>query len=280
MSLDTISVQRAGLPTFPGLTLRDQLLAGAKQAGDILRTYAQGYRFDPEAANQMLALVNAWQLRNDAELQAALADPSVTRVPDQVKLTFGSDIAQGWIVAGYVQAARTLGPWASGAMDRDVTQGRVTEAWARGDAEARLQTFGAIVKMDQDGYLKSVFNPAPAAGGANGFGLPIPVIVALVVAAVAVLSVVLAYFYSVKRLELNNKILDDRCKQAQAEGDQATVDACIRAATELQGIPGLDTAVKTLTTLAALGLAVWVGVTFIPPLLERRALTRSKESAS
>ena len=109
MSLDTISVQRAGLPTFPGLTLRDQLLAGAKQAGDILRKYAQGYRFDPEAADRMLALVNAWQLRNDAELQAALADPSVTRVPDQVKLTFGSDIAQGWIVAGYVQAARTLG---------------------------------------------------------------------------------------------------------------------------------------------------------------------------
>lgn len=278
-SLDALSTQRATLPVFPGATLRDQLLAGRDQAGSILRGYAQSYRFEADKANEMLALVNAWQARNAQDLQKAMADPLVERLPDAVELAFGSDIAQGWIVAVYVQAATGLGPWVSGAVEREAASGRViSPQWAQDDAAARLKVFASIVQMEKDGYLRSVFQSPPAGTASSGFGFPAALIWPLVVVVVAVAALFLVYLYASERLELNNKILSSICAKAQAEGDTATVRACVDAQKDLQSIPGVKDLVTMATWLGAGALAIWAVGTYLPPWLARHALAKGREA--
>ena len=105
----------------------------------------------------------------------------------------------------------------------------VSQHWAAGDAQLRLNTFGMLIKMENDGELAYIFkNPQ----GMQGFGA-FPVW-AIVVIAIGLAAVVTYLYLESRKLELNNKLMRDICERAQAEGDTKTVAMCIKATRDLQ----------------------------------------------
>lgn len=247
--LADLAVSRASLPLFPGTSYPEQLANGRGMAEAILRQYVPDLSFDVARAEETIRQVAAWQERNQAVLDTSFADASATHLPAQACLALGSDRAQAYILAQFTLAASGLGPWMSGAVAREVEQGvRIQLRWAQEDAQTRLQVFGAIVKMETDGYLKTLFRqPAPGTpqtscgSGASGFGFVPVVIWAVAVVLIAVAALFLVYRYAAERMQANNRLLADLCKEAQKRGDQETIAKCVDATRALQAdVPGLS----------------------------------------
>lgn len=269
--LAQISLQRAGLPTFPGATVQDQLVNGRDTALAVLRKYKPDLVYDEAATSLTMRQIQAWEDRNADVLQSVMQS-STEALPDAVKLAFGSDKAQAFIVGGFVQAAVGLGPWLSPSdpVGRAVATSKpgdvMQQQWAQADAAARLQIFGSIVKMDQDGYLSTLFVRP------SGLGfLPIAIegstlVWALVVTVVAVAAIIVGYLYLSKTVELNNRLMRDLCEKAQREGDKATVNSCIAATSTTPSSPWIPLAVAA----GVIGVAYIAAAVVLPQVLRRR----------
>jgi hypothetical protein len=233
--LAELSAHRAGLPAFgkSGDNYATRLVIGRDAAMAALRKYVPDLKYDEQAAGKTLRDVDVWEQRNGDALSATMADPSASALPEKIQMSLGSDKAGAFIVAVFTTASSGLGPWFSGAVgSAAMVGGSINTEWARIDAETRLSVFGGIVKMENDGQLAKFFVP-PA--GMKGFGAVQAVVVwAIVVAVVAMASLLLVYMYSAKRLELNNRLMRDLCEDAQKSGDSATTIECISATKDLQ----------------------------------------------
>lgn len=260
MGLSELSASRANLPTFPGATVPEKLINGRNAAMAILRSYRPDLDFNAEDARQSYRSVDAWMERNSADLQAVLADPNASALPERVQAAFDKKTAQDFIVAGFTMAASGLGPWASGAVAT-----KLSSDFARSDAETRLRVFASIVEMEKSGYLATLFNTQAT----SGLGA-LPVIAWVVIGTVLLAAIVLTYMYSCKQLELNNRVMRDLCEEAQKKGDQATVAACVEATRGLQDkdMFGIKSAVSGLFTLAVVGAGIYLAFAFGPKLLE------------
>lgn len=275
MNLAQLSLQRAQLPKFSGVTYVEQLLNGRAAAAAVLSKYVPNFGFDLDAAEQTMREVGVWEERNRKQLEVLVSDPSSSALPEAVRVAMGNDKAQAFILAGFTQAAWGLGPWVSGAIEREAASGqKIQTTWAQDDAEARLAVFGSIVKMDNDGYLQKLFVP-PA--GTAGLGW-VPVVIegstlvwAVVVTLVAVAALVIGYLYLSKTLTLNNRLMRDLCEKAQKEGDQATIAACIKETAGLQKPPGLESLTAEIgKAVLVVGLA-YVLLKTVPSMLKKRS---------
>lgn len=229
LSLTRVSGQ---LPLFPGATLRDKLIAARSTVHGILLKYVPDLKFDVGEARDVMSQVNAWVDRNQADLQVAMKSTSQT-LPEYLVLNMGSaDRVQQWVIANYTVAASGLGPWDAGKIDKLVADpaSEISAPWAMADGQTRLNVFGMLVKMENNGELAYIFK-GPATG-AQGFGaFPVWAVIVLVISFAAVV----AYFYlESRKLELNNALMRDICEKAQAEGDTATVEKCVEATRDLQ----------------------------------------------
>ena len=240
---------RGSLPAFPGASLPEQLQNGRDQAHATLLRYVPELRFDLDAARDVMSQVNAWAERNQEQLSEAMQSPD-TDLPRWMQLNMGSaDRVQQWVIANFTVAAAGLGPWQSGKVAAEVANpgSNISEGWAKADAESRLQSFGLIVKMEQDGDLAYIFQ-GPSAMGLGA--LPALIVWAIVVVVVGLAAVVVTYLFLAKRLEVNNAIMRDLCEKAQAEGDHATVEQCLQATRDIQAIDPFSAAVSELGKVA------------------------------
>lgn len=220
-----------GLPQFAGASVPEQLQNGRDQARVALLKYVPGLKFDLIEARDVMSHVDAWVERNQDDLAAVMATPEKD-LPQWLQTQLGnSDQVQQWVIANFTVAAAGMGPWMSGRIASLVQSGDVTQDWADHDAAARLDAFAMIVKMDADGDLEFIFR---GPNGVGAFGVAPVVVWAIVVAAVAIAAVVATYFFIARRLELNNALMRDICKDAQARGDTATVQKCIEATRDIQ----------------------------------------------
>jgi len=274
--LAMLSVDRAGLPDFPGATVAEQLLAGRDAALAVLRKYVPTLSFDVAAADDVLRGIEAWEERNSTALAATLQDPSAAALPEQIRIAFGSDKAQQFIVAVFTRAAAGMGPWTSGRVATEVTRGQmpgVSDTWARTDAAYRLRVFGGIVRMEQTGCMQHFFVDPSATCAASGLGVAPVIVWAIVVAVVLVAALVLMFIYSARRLDENNRLMRDMCERAQAEGDKAVVDKCVQATKDLQAesmIPGLGDAISSLGKIVGVGVLAYVALKYGPELWKKR----------
>ena len=258
-----LAITRAGLPTFPGKSYQEMLQNGSAEARAVLQKYITTLTFDVGGSDAVLRQVEAWEDRNAAVLEAAFADASMETLTADIQLALSKQTAQGYVVAIYTRAAYGLGPWNSSAITT------ISPTWAQADAETRLQVFGAIVKMDQDGFLAELF-AQPAA--ASGFGaLPVAAIVIAVVLLAAIFATLL---YAERRLDANNRLMQSLCATAQQKGDTATTAACLDATKDLQmaGLfPGVGSAMGAVLAVAGLGALLWLGWQFLPTSKGRAA---------
>lgn len=255
-----------GLPEFVGDSIPAKLQDGRAKARAIILKYVPNFRFDQTEARNVMSEVNVWIERNEDELADAM-DTGQTNLPQALQLLMGTNKkVQQWVIANYTIAAAGMGPWESGKIAELAKEpsSNLSEAWALSDAKDRLESFGLIVKMENDGTMRDIFE-APA--GTSGLGVPVaPVIVwAIVVAVVALAAVIASYFYLARRLQLNNALMRDICAKAQAEGDQITVKKCLEATKELQVGDPFSALVGTIgKTVMVLG-GVYLGLKYFLP---------------
>lgn len=250
--LEDLSLVRADLPEIPGGTLQERLMNGRAMAQAVLEKYVPNFGFSVDWANQVLREIDAWQDRNGALLEAAMAVPTVQSLPEAIRLNLDRGKAQDFIVASFTQAAYGLGPWASGRVAVEALKGSLfDEPWARQDAEDRIRTFASILKMEQSGYLAILF-------GEGSLGNP-TIAAIVVVGIVAVVACILLFAYTSKRTEVNNRLMADLCKQAQAEGDEATVAECIKQTAGLQASDASTLAIGEIGKIALILGALYIG---------------------
>jgi len=264
-SLLDSSVTRAALPPFPGATLRDQLVAGMTQAGQILGRYAPG-PLDRQKLTEAVHRVQQWQQTNHDALLMAMQPGQPENLPTQIQLQMSTDIAQSYVLGTFVIAAQGLGPWVSGQVSAEIQKGvLMTNAWAQDDASERLKVFGSIVKMEQDGYLAELFAPVQATSGFGALAL----IEVIAIAVVAIASVWIVMHYAANVLENNNEIAKQACLGAKKEGQP---DHCNDILDYLKGngfLPSGQNIASSLTTVAiAIGIG-WLVMSFGPKFLEQ-----------
>jgi len=225
---------RNDLPVFSGATLREQLMNARAATHAVLLKYVPDLKFDQGEARDVMSQVNAWVERNREDLNEAMKSSSQT-LPELLVLNMGnSEQVQQWVIANYTVAAAGLGPWDSGKIDKLALdpESDVSEQWAVTDGQTRLNVFGMIIKMDNDGELAYIFQGRNSIQGFGSFaGLPVWAIIVIAIG----LAAVVAYFYlESRKLELNNQLMRDICERAQVEGDSETVAMCIKATRDLQ----------------------------------------------
>ena len=265
LSLDRISSR---LPEFPGDTLPAKLAAGRSEAERILRGYVPDFSFDVDEAERVARTIDAWTARNEESLAAALASTN-DDLPEALWLTLGrADQVGQFIIASFTLAAAGLGPWQSGDVARAVGVGEHAESWAYIDAESRLQTFGVIVALEQEGRLEVIFRPTPEniAPTSGAGALPLAAWVAIVIVAVIAAAAVVAIVYLNRRLTLNNRLMRDLCQEAERRGDRETVRKCIEATRDLQ-VSVLDDMGSKIVGVALVLGGAYLALKFGPRLL-------------
>lgn len=227
-----LSRVQSRMPVFPGATVREQLLSARAQTHAVLLKYVPDLKFDVSEARDVMSQVNAWVERNREDLEEAMQSSEQT-LPEFLVLNMGSsEQVQQWIVANYTVAAQGLGPWEAGKVDQlaaDPTSD-VSQHWAASDGQMRLNIFGMLIKMENDGELAYIFQGPQ--NGAQGLGaFPVWAIVVIAIGLAAVVS----YFYlESRKIELNNKLMEKICLDAQAAGQTEVVLACVKATRDLQ----------------------------------------------
>lgn len=231
--LGLLARQRAGLPTFPGATVEEQLANGMAEAAARLKKYTSTASYSVEQADAVIHKVKSFTDRNAAAIQQYLADSTTNDLPDYLQLQLGKDEVAQFAIASYSLAASGLGPWLSGAVAVKVGTGEVEQPRMIEDADARLAIFGSIVKWDNDGDLATIFAPQQQALGIT------PIMAGMIIVAVAFvvvggLALVLHFVNASKVVSKNLDLFDKWCTQAQASGDAATTQKCIETSAGLQ----------------------------------------------
>lgn len=259
------------LPDFPGNTVVEKMVAGREAARAALKKHVPNFKFDVNQARDVVSLVNAWVERNQEGLAQAFLSPS-NELPSYLVLNMGSkERVQQWLIANFTIAAEGMGPWLSGEVERASKdpQSPINERWASSDALKRIAVFSMIVKMDRDGELAAVFGSEQSAA-ILGFGAVPPVIVGAVIVALVSLAAVVTYYYlESKKLEVNNKLMADLCRDAQKRGDEATVQKCIEAVRDLQVSSPLDSMVREVVKVLMVMGVGYVAIKYGLPALER-----------
>jgi hypothetical protein len=256
-SLDAITATFA-----PGEPLPTRLRAGRDAALAVLRQYVPNFQYDVPKADEAMRDIDAWASRNQAPLEAIMASPAET-LPAELALQMGAERAQSFVLSSFTQAAAGLGPWQSGAVARMAAEGDlINEDWARRDADARMQMFALIVKMDHDGDLRSIFVDPTSLQGLGALPV-IPlwfILVIVVVFAAALVTGIVLW----RRIELNNRLMRDICTRAQAEGDHNTVRLCIEATRDLQ-VSDVERAASKLVWGVLAATTIYVGLKYVLP---------------
>lgn len=260
------------LPDFaPGGTLPQKLRAGRDAAEARLRKYVPAVRFNEADAKVAIRTVESWQQTHQGALTSELASGSQS-LPEALALRIGPKSAQDFIIAGYVVAAAGLGPWLSGQVsDYAGRRIMINEQWARDDAAARLRNFGIIVKLDDMGALKNLFQSQAM----SGFGLAPGVIALIAIVVLFVVAGIVVYLLSSKQLDLNNQLTRDMCERAQREKNDEQTTACIQAASRAGIAQELGATLGAVLGKVVLVGAIGAGVYLALPLIERKLARRS-----
>ena len=263
------------LPVFPGASASERLVAGRSAAALSIRRHLPDFVFDVEASSQAMRDIDAWSERNDASLQALFSDPNASSLPENLQVALGTpDRVRSFLLASFTLAASGLGPWTSGEVDRLVAAGEVSDLWAGLDESSRLQLFGIIVRLDEDGNLGPLLRGEKAMAG---LGSPLPVVAVVIIVSLVFAAMVLTTIYLYKRMELNNRLMGEMCRRAQAEGRDAVVRDCIEAMKDLQSDNPLSSITSGLVKVAAVAAVVYVGGRYaLPAVIEAIARRRGK----
>lgn len=269
LSISQSLSDKAGLQpivdSFPGATYTDKLPAAYEQARQVLSKYTSTFTYDENAAAELYNQIDTWYGTHQDMIAEYMKQPATATVPQQIALVFDAKKAQQFIVAGFASAAKGMGPWASGFVARNAgAYPGLTQDVAKGDAQARLGLFAAIIKFDRDGVLNQIFGVQAVSGlgAAPLLAVPWGWVVAAVV---GVLATFLVWSYFIRQADFNNALFKEICDR----GDADTKAKCLEYAAQREAL-GFGSALRTLATFAGVGLLLYVGAVHVLPAAKKQ----------
>jgi len=259
----------------PGQPLPARLVVADQAALAAIRRYKPDFTVNYAEARSQARDIDAWAERHQQELEQVMAS-SAQRLPSQLQLEMGNRRAQAFFLSSYAEAAAGLPAWTSGAVEAAASRPgvqQINERFARIDAQQRLEMFALIVKLDREGTLQQVFVP-PEQGSTQGLGAIPPLwfiaVVLVIFAAALVTAVVL-----LRRVELNNRLLRDLCREAIEAGEtDPRFEMCVEAAKA-----GQKSALEEVPKAMVLGLmgaaGVYAGMRYVLPWAVERFAGRN-----
>lgn len=285
-----VLLERSGLRPiidgFPGGSLTEKLASGYEAAKTVLLQYTSTLKFSKEEAETVLFEIKGWADRNSDIIAEYMNDPASDTLPEQVALELGTKKAQQFVVAGFSEAARGLGPWLGGYVAGEVDKDPLLpEGWVKDDAHNRLVVFAAIMKMEADGDIEQIFRPEQWARkrGLSGVGLGMPpmlvagIVVAVVVVVVSTVALVLYFAEVSEQNREHNKVAADICAKGAATNDARLLKTCENLMKPAGGFG--DDLMTKIGKYVLIGGVIYTGAFVLLPMLTQRALTKKKLSS-
>lgn len=293
VELDQLTFWRAEFPEYAGSTRPDQLYNAWKDAEARIKKYTD-LRYSETQAQAILYEVETWIKIHRSQFVDSLKDSSRQEVAAEMQLQLGAVKMQQYIVAAYSEAARGLGPWLSGLVGQNISEGQASMLRMEQDYYDRIAVFGMIHNMDNDGALDVIFHPEKSSQFASDVGWSPKTIRILVIAGAVVVGLVglgitaavCHYKIESARLQVANKQHEEDCHWAQSmlEKDpknsfyQNVVKKCFESTADLmkrsETPDPISGAVEKLLIVAAVLGVGYLGLTLLPPLLAARAAKR------
>lgn len=253
------SVSRSGTFDTNG-TYADQLLARADQVRAVLEQYTRIAPYDEGNVNAALAAFAGWQDAHkstwDAIKDRVLGIDSTLSPSEALQVPV--PIMRAYVEGLFLSAAYAVNMYTNGVFGRLVSDGEMSTAEVRDDAEARMQCFDTVLALEQAGTLAQIYGTAPLAGA---FGLGV-VQVEIVIAVVAAIAVVIGGVMYFRQTTLNNKIKNAKCQQYLT-----TLDPRLNGACDAEPTDAVQVA-KYAIGVAAAGLFLYYFVPQVPALLK------------
>jgi hypothetical protein len=212
------------------LTLEQYIAAVAATKADVearLSKYTTSLSMNRESASKAIRNMEAWS--NDFGPAVSSLPPEST-IPDAQQPKLAGQEARDMVSAVFFDGSYGFHFYVNGTIQREIAEGRWTEAQARDDLDGRMRAFKLLTAMDEDGGLSRIYHPPPVAGlGVAIQALPAAFWYAVI--AVAALTGAFLYFYFDKRdsRERQWDALMKLCEQAGKSGDKEALTKCADA---------------------------------------------------
>ena len=225
-----------------------------------------------KAVTQMMALIDqtgtdVWQAVKDGDFSATVNLPA--SVSSDVFATFAASAANG----AYLHF--------DGVIEAAMRAGKLTPEEVMNHADWVMKSFQTFEYLGANGHLDEFKDSAPTP--TSGLGLA-PVVLGLLIALGIVVVLGMCYLYYIHSIAepAQNKIFA-WCDQLAAKPGSTDEDlrSCIAAATSMQANGNssltnfMGDMLKPLSTIAGIGLAIWLASIVVPPLLARSMTRRA-----
>lgn len=286
--LETLANQRHPVTEFAGQSLLEQLKNGfvaTKTA--MFKHISAGQTLDYETARIAVERARIQVEQNYDVVRTALERGE--DLPRAYALALSVEELRSYFLAKYTLACEGIGAYLSGYMKDAADRGTITRADYDEGIELRLNAFGTLVGMDEQGELRNVLQPEASAAtvmrtistaasssppivfleskkqtvyvappiarpGASGLGLPPPLIVAIIgICAVLVVAVIAAGVNRWHKDAMAAQLARERCLEADKYGYAETIKWCNNYASGVESNLGVLEDIlgqKTINTLA------------------------------
>ena len=163
-----------------------------------------------------------------------------------------------------------------GVMEQAMRSGKVTADDVMAHADSVVKAFRTFVDLDKNGHLDQFKKNPPATSGMGGPELPAAAIYALAALGV-VLVLGLCYLFYVWQIgsPITNKVIE-YCDKLTKTGTPDDQRACVQALQSMEQngnsnlLNFMGGILSPIVTVAAIGLAVYIGSLVLPGILARR----------
>jgi hypothetical protein len=280
-SLAQVAVVRSTgvLPEIPGRSLPEKLYHGRAMAAAAVRRHTHHLQFDVDQAEAVTSEIQSWMERNDVALRRAFEKPIIPGevLASSLWLSLDKDKLRQWIIAQLTLACEGVGPWMSGEVARraaDPIYPDITDDWAIHDADMRLDIFGMIIRLEENGELQVIFSDEPPSEPEQELmaQAALPVITwKYVVMIIAIALIISGAVVMHSHLRSNNEIMLRICLSAQREGNERIVRWCLRMAADADPTRQIsEQLTKAAVILGGGYLLIRFGAPFLLELLDER----------
>jgi hypothetical protein len=213
------------------LTLEQYIAAVAATKADVearLSKYTPSLSMNRDSASKAIRNMEAWS--NDFGPAVSSLPPEST-IPDAQQPKLAGQEARDMVSAVFFDGSYGFHFYVNGTIQREIAEGRWTEAQAREDLDGRMRAFKLLTAMDEDGGLSRIYQPAYVAGFGDPVVIPSSILYTIVTIAIAALVGGFVYLYFDKRdsRERQWDALMKLCDQAGKSGDKESLSKCAEA---------------------------------------------------
>lgn len=209
------------------VSLEQQIALVAAAKADVetrLSKYTKALTMDRDSASRAIRSMNAWA--NDFGPSVASLPPDAA-IPEGERPKLPAQEAKDMVSALFFDGSYGFHFYLNGTIQREIAEGRWTEAEALEDLDGRMRAFKLLTAMDEDGGLSRIYGGAIA-----GLGLVLtPWQIGAIVLVVAAVVGGFFYLYFDKRdaREKQWDALMKLCESASKTGDKQALEQCAEA---------------------------------------------------